>query len=112
MPFRQHAQGPLAHQSVPVVWQSVLVQAPFQQRVQAQLIFTNLSVTITTSGRPVFIGLTNDLSAAPQISYLEASRTGQAAQANFRLLRDGTAIAEEELDIFSQAVASVIIQFL
>lgn len=52
---------------------------------------TNLSVSITTTGRPVFIGMISDGSGSD--SGLEADRTGLAAGVKILFLRGSTEIA-------------------
>lgn len=58
---------------------------------------TNLSVSITTTGRPVFIGLISD--ASGEVSFLGAQRatTTTSTTGNFALLRDSTEISNFQL---------------
>lgn len=64
---------------------------------------TSLSVTITTSGRPVFVGLMPDSTIQSYIGCRASASTG--AGANFYLIRDSTAIAAARVEI-DQASAS------
>jgi hypothetical protein len=50
---------------------------------------TNLSVTITTTGRPIMISLVGTTT----LSYIGVTRTGQSTQGNMMLVRDSTNIS-------------------
>lgn len=54
---------------------------------------TNLSITITTKGRPVFIGLIHDGSVNAGYLGLLGATSGTAAFSCFQILRDSTVIS-------------------
>lgn len=56
---------------------------------------TNLTVTITTTGRPVFVGLIQDASA--NAGFVEASREAETSSSSFYFYRDGSNIAASTL---------------
>jgi hypothetical protein len=64
---------------------------------------TNLSVTITTTGRPVYIGLIHD-SSISSLSYIGCSDLDNGCQSEVKILRDATLISNSFL--WSQSVGS------
>jgi hypothetical protein len=58
---------------------------------------TNLSVTITTTGRPVFIGLIQD--GGGSSAYLLTKRDSEATAATLFILRGATTISDQQLKV-------------
>lgn len=54
---------------------------------------TNLTVTITTTGRPVFIGVTSDGTSANMATLAVSNASGTVTECYFKILRDSTDIA-------------------
>lgn len=68
---------------------------------------TNLSVTITTSGRPVFLTLVHDGSGVSNTSYLGIQDTDASGTANFQILRDATTVSTHA--VLSQAGSGAVV---
>lgn len=67
---------------------------------------TNLSITITTSGRPVFVGFMDDYAATGQVASIGVSKGATATEAsgNITLYRDATAISSTNMDSYSTGI--------
>jgi len=69
---------------------------------------TNLSVSITTTGRPVFIGLIGR--GGGNTSYLSAANAGDIASALLSIVRDSTSVLDSSIYTRSDGGASATIQ--
>lgn len=67
---------------------------------------TNLSVTITTTGRPVYIGLVSDGSGGTNGCALKAIGSGGQGTADFRIKQDATEIAQASLQVTATGSAT------
>ncbi|NDC95215.1 hypothetical protein EB077_07915 [bacterium] len=68
---------------------------------------TNLSVTITSSGRPIFIGLVPDnLANISQLNLRRNGATTGSAQGQFYLLKDGLTMFQYQLVVPAEAIVS------
>ena len=76
----------------------------FSSSSATQVDVTNLSVTITTTGRPVFIGLISDGTANPSSLVARNSTSGDLADASYYLWRGGSQISQYRL--YSASVTS------
>lgn len=66
---------------------------------------TNLTVTISTSGRPVFVGLISD--GVGSSSFINVGTTGPTGTANFAILNGSTIVGSHTLATSASGVSSV-----
>lgn len=70
---------------------------------------TNLSVTITTTGRPVYLGIINDGStvSGDEAAFGIASPSGTTATGFFQFMRDSTSLGEGWLQDSAEGVSAI-----